>query len=101
MNNEQIVRNAYQTAEDKNIPGWVASFTPDGTFTDHSIGVTYRGPDGPNGLGATVEVYAKAFPGHAPRAVPGRQRRRRRRGGARPPGYAQGTPSDADGILPA
>jgi predicted ester cyclase len=62
MNNEQIIRKAYQTAEDKNIPGWVASFTPDGTFTDNSIGVTYRGPDGPSGLGATVEVYAKAFP---------------------------------------
>jgi len=62
MNNEQIIRNAYQTAEDKNVPGWVASFTPDGTFTDMSIGVTYRGPDGPAGLGKTVEVYAKAFP---------------------------------------
>jgi predicted ester cyclase len=27
-----------------------------------SIGVTYRGPDGPTGVGKTVEVYAKAFP---------------------------------------
>src|ERR1700688_1484277 len=62
MNNEQIIRNAYQMAEDVNIPGGVASFTPDGTFTDMSIGVTYRGPDGPSGLGKTVEVYAKAFP---------------------------------------
>src|SRR5260221_13183662 len=62
MNDEQISRKAYQMAEDVNIPGWVASFTPDGTFTDNSIGVTYRGPDGPTGLGKTVEVYAKAFP---------------------------------------
>src|SRR6266436_5772249 len=62
MNNEQIIRKAYQMAEDVNIPGWVAAFTPDGTFTDMSIGVTYRGPDGPTGLGKTVEVYAKAFP---------------------------------------
>jgi ketosteroid isomerase-like protein len=62
MNNEKIVRNAYEVAEKVDIKGWVASFTPDGTFTDNSIGVTYRGPDGPHGLGATVEVYAKAFP---------------------------------------
>jgi ketosteroid isomerase-like protein len=59
MNNEQIIRKAYQTAEDKDIAGWVASFTADGTFTDESIGVTYRGP---NELGKTVEVYARAFP---------------------------------------
>src|SRR5205085_2472239 len=62
MNNEQIVRKAYQTAEKVDIKGWVESFTSDGTFTDNSIGVTYRGPDGPTGLGKTVEVYAKAFP---------------------------------------
>src|SRR5450432_2647504 len=59
MENEQIIRKAYGTAEVKNIQGWIASFTPDGTFTDNSIGVTYRGPDE---LGKTVEVYAKAFP---------------------------------------
>ena len=62
MNNEQIVRKAYQVAEKVDIKGWVESFTSDGTFTDNSIGVTYRGPDGPTGLGKTVEVYAKAFP---------------------------------------
>jgi ketosteroid isomerase-like protein len=62
MNNEQIIRKAYQTAEDKDVAGWVASFTPDGTFTDMSIGVTYRGASGPTGLGKTVEVYASAFP---------------------------------------
>lgn len=58
MNNEQIIRNAYHLAEVKDIPGFVACFTEDGTFTDESIGVTYRGPD----IGVTGEVYAKAFP---------------------------------------
>jgi len=59
MNNEQIVRKAYEVAEKLDIKGWVECFTSDGTFTDNSIGVTYRGPDGPTGLGKTVEVYAK------------------------------------------
>jgi ketosteroid isomerase-like protein len=58
MNNEQIIRKAYQTAEDRDIAGWVASFTADGTFTDESLGVTYRGP---SELGKTVEAYARAF----------------------------------------
>lgn len=62
MNNEQIIRKAYEHAEKKDIKGWVESFTPNGTFTDMSIGVTYSGSDGPTGLGKTVEVYAKAFP---------------------------------------
>jgi ketosteroid isomerase-like protein len=62
MSNEEIIRKAYETAERVDIAGWVACFTPDGTFTDMSIDVTYRGPDGPMGLGKTVEVYAKAFP---------------------------------------
>ena len=56
--NEAAIRNAYQVAEEKNIAGWVNCFTSDGTFTDESIGVTYRG----QGLGKTVEVYAAAFP---------------------------------------
>src|SRR3989442_12291897 len=59
MTNEEFIRNAYHVAEIKDIPGWVACFTPDGTFTDESLGVTYRGP---NELGRTVEIYAKAFP---------------------------------------
>ena len=54
MTNEQIIRRAYETAERKDIKGWVNAFTSDGTFTDMSIGVTYRGPDGPTGLGKTV-----------------------------------------------
>ena len=59
MANEEIIRRAYQVAEDKDIEGWVAAFTPDGTFTDESVGVTYRGPEE---LPKTVEVYAQAFP---------------------------------------
>ena len=51
MNNEQIVRRAYEVAEKVDIMGWVECFTPDGTFTDMSINVTFRGPSGPNGLG--------------------------------------------------
>ena len=45
MNNEEIIRKAYQIAEDKDSEGWLAAFTEDGTFTDTSIGVTYRGRD--------------------------------------------------------
>ena len=59
LDNEQIVRKAYQIAEDKDLEGWVAAFTDDGRFTDLSIGVTYRGPDG---LPQQVENYARAFP---------------------------------------
>ena len=62
MNNEQIIRRAYELAEKVDVKGWVDAFTSDGTFTDTSVGVTYRGPDGPTGLGKTVEVYAQAFP---------------------------------------
>jgi hypothetical protein len=57
--NEQAIRNAYKLAEDKDVPGFVAAFTDDGSFTDESIGVTYRRP---GELGKTVEIYARAFP---------------------------------------
>ena len=57
--NEAAIRKAYHVAEKKDITGWVNCFTEDGTFTDESIGVTYRGP---KELGRTVEVYAAAFP---------------------------------------
>ena len=56
--NEAAVRKAYQKAEDKDVPGWVNCFTAQGTFTDNSIGVTYRGQE----LGRTVETYGTAFP---------------------------------------
>ena len=45
MDNEQIIRDAYRIAEAKDSEGWLAAFTPEGTFTDESIGVTYRGRD--------------------------------------------------------
>ena len=57
--NEAAIRKAYQVAEDRDIPGWVNCFTEEGTFTDESINVTYRGP---KELGRTVEIYATAFP---------------------------------------
>jgi ketosteroid isomerase-like protein len=56
--NETAVRNAYQVAERKDLAGWVSCFTEDGTFTDESIGVTYRGKQ----LSQPVEIYAAAFP---------------------------------------
>ena len=59
MDNKEIIRRAYKIAEDKDIPGFVAAFTDDGTFTDESIQVVYRGPDE---LGKTVVNYATAFP---------------------------------------
>lgn len=59
LDNEKIIRDAYQAAEDKDVAAWVAAFTEDGTFTDESIPHTYRGAEE---LGRTVEVYAKAFP---------------------------------------
>ena len=57
--NEKIIRQAYQVAEEQDVDGWIAMFTEDGTFADESIPYTYRGP---KELGLTVEVYAKAFP---------------------------------------
>ncbi len=59
VDNEQIIRQAYKIAENKDLEGWVAAFTDDGTFTDESIGVTYRGP---GELPKTVEIYVRAFP---------------------------------------
>jgi ketosteroid isomerase-like protein len=59
LDNEQIVRKAYQIAEDKDLEGWAAAFTEDGTFTDMSIGVTWKGPVE---LPEQVENYARAFP---------------------------------------
>ena len=59
LDNEQLVRKAYQIAEDKDMVAWSAAFTVDGTFTDESIGVTWTGPDE---LPKQVENYARAFP---------------------------------------
>src|SRR5882724_3502102 len=57
--NEAAIRKAYQVAENQDVTGFVNCFTEDRTFTDESIGHTYRGP---KELGRTVEIYAKAFP---------------------------------------
>ena len=43
MDNEQFVRSVYRIAEDMDIPGFIALFTDDGTFTDESIDVTQLG----------------------------------------------------------
>jgi steroid delta-isomerase-like uncharacterized protein len=59
LDNEQIVRQAYKVAEEMDIAGWVAAFTEDGTFTDESIGVTWKGP---SELPQQVENYHRAFP---------------------------------------
>jgi ketosteroid isomerase-like protein len=56
--NEQIVRRAYHVAEEKDLEGFVNCFTPDGTFTDQSIDVTYKGQE----IAFTVQNYATAFP---------------------------------------
>jgi steroid delta-isomerase-like uncharacterized protein len=57
--NERIVRRAYKIAEDFDMAAWSAAFTPDGTFTDYSINVTWQGP---GELPEQVENYHRAFP---------------------------------------
>jgi ketosteroid isomerase-like protein len=56
--NEKSVRNTYQAAEEKDIDAFIQCFTDDGTFTDKSINVTYRGIQ----IGDTVVNYGTAFP---------------------------------------
>ena len=58
MNNEKFVRRAYEIAEVKDIPGWIACFNADGMFVDESVGVTYRGPDE---VAKPVQNYGGAF----------------------------------------
>jgi ketosteroid isomerase-like protein len=55
--NVATVRNAYAIAERKDIEGWIDAFTPDGVFTDNSVGATYRGRE----LAEPVRNYATAF----------------------------------------
>jgi ketosteroid isomerase-like protein len=59
MNDDNVaaVRNAYAVAERKDLEGWINSFTPDGVFTDNSVGVTYRG----RSLADPVRNYGTAF----------------------------------------
>jgi hypothetical protein len=58
--NEQVIRSLYSLAEGnaKNTSKFVSLFTDDGYFYDVSAGKKYFGPE----IGATVDVYAAAFP---------------------------------------
>ena len=58
LTNEQIVREAYRTAEIKDSKAFVSLFADDGYFWDVSAGAKYYGND----IGKTVDVYATAFP---------------------------------------
>ena len=58
MGNEDFVRRAYDIAEVKDIPGWIACFNPDGVFIDNSVGITYHAPDE---VATPVENYGRAF----------------------------------------
>jgi hypothetical protein len=58
MNNEEFVRHAYEVAEVKDIPGWIACFNPDGVFTDNSVGITCGAPDE---VAYPVQNYGRAF----------------------------------------
>ena len=55
--NVTVVRNAYAVAERKDLEGWIDAFTPDGVFTDNSIGESYRG----RALSDPVRNYGTAF----------------------------------------
>jgi ketosteroid isomerase-like protein len=59
MNDDNVaaVRSAYAVAERKDLEGWINAFTPDGVFTDNSVGISYRGPD----LAEPVRNYGAAF----------------------------------------
>jgi len=57
LDGETLIRNVYHLAAANDIPRWVNTFTQDGTFTDLSTGVTYRGET----LGDLVEIYATGF----------------------------------------
>jgi ketosteroid isomerase-like protein len=56
--NVSIVRNAYAIAERLDMRGWINAFTPDGVFTDNSVGISYRGPE----LADPVRNYGIGFP---------------------------------------
>src|ERR1700754_4944004 len=58
MTNEEFVRRAYEIAEAKDIPAWIACFNSDGLFVDQSVGMTYRAPDE---VAKPVENYGGAF----------------------------------------
>jgi ketosteroid isomerase-like protein len=55
--NVATVRNAYDIAERKDLQAWIDAFTPDGVFTDNSVGISYRGSE----LADVVRNYSTAF----------------------------------------
>jgi ketosteroid isomerase-like protein len=55
---EGFVRDAYAVAERIDVSGWEALYTDDGTFTDQSVGITYRGL---GEWGYPVRNYGTAF----------------------------------------
>jgi ketosteroid isomerase-like protein len=55
--NVAAVRNAYAVAERMDLDGWIKLFTPDGVFTDNSVGATYQGRN----LADPVRNYGTAF----------------------------------------
>lgn len=57
IDNVAAVKRAYEIAERKDLEGWIDAFTPDGVFTDYSVGVSYRGRE----LADTVRNYGTAF----------------------------------------
>jgi steroid delta-isomerase-like uncharacterized protein len=56
--NEKVIREAYRTAEVKDLKGFISLFADDGYFWDVSAGVKYYGKD----VAKPVETYAAAFP---------------------------------------
>jgi len=56
--NERIIRQLYQLAEEQNVVAFAAMFGDDGIFIDMPTGRTFHGPD----TGAPVALYAAAFP---------------------------------------
>jgi ketosteroid isomerase-like protein len=56
--NEQVIRKAYETAEVKDINGFVSLFTEDAIIRNKADGTEYRGEE----LGGIVTDTAKAFP---------------------------------------
>lgn len=56
---QEFIRTVYHAAEVKDGVKFASYFTEDGTFTDESAGVVYRGP---KELAKAIEIYATAFP---------------------------------------
>src|SRR4029077_2260465 len=57
--NETMIGKAYKIADEQDVAGWVGCFNEDGTFTNESIGMTYRAR---KEVGIPVRIFATAFP---------------------------------------